>query len=83
LVDEDSAKKAALNCFDAQKNWKQINRQALECKRVWKNWRPGKEKEDFRGRLIQELIAAKFPNLKEYGWPLLEQTAKGFETDVK
>jgi hypothetical protein len=59
---EEAKKKAALDCFDTYKGkkWKQISRTALESPAPWNGWRQAKEKGDFRGRLLQVLLAEQF-----------------------
>ena len=73
-------KEAALTCFDAHSDWKHIPRRALESPHPWKGWRGGHEKETFRGKLLQEILAVHFSDLPDYGCGVLEKIAKGFET---
>ena len=82
---KEAHKQAALECFDSarRKKWKWITRRALESPAPWEQWRGGKEKGDFRGRLLQELIAERFPKLPNYGAELLEKIARELETDKK
>ena len=79
----DDQKKAVLACFDFNHDWECLNRRSLKKGRLWE-WRVGKEKEDFRGKLLQELLDDHFPDLDyQYGYTMLEETAKELEEIVK
>ena len=79
----EDQKKAALECFCRNKHWNWITEEALKSISPWLGWRDKREKEDFRGRLLQVLIEKRFPKLRGYGAEMLEKIARGFESDVK
>ena len=76
-------KEAALMCYDAHSDWKYISRQALASPVPWKGWRGGQEKGTFRGKLLQEIICVKLPDLPDYSYRVLAEIAKEFEKGMK
>ena len=65
----------ALQCFDHHSDWKCINKRVLESLSPWKWERERHERDDFRGKLLQELFADRFPDYPKYGARTLEKEA--------
>jgi hypothetical protein len=80
---KEAQKQAALDCFDKQgaEAWNWITRTALNRPEPWDQWRGGKEKGDFRGKLLWVLIFQRFEC--NYGAEHLEKIARDFETPEK
>ena len=71
-------KEAAIECYREQPIEWLFSERVLHGRVIYK-WREGQESGDFRGKLLQEIMAEHFPDLRPDGHIKLEKIARSFD----